>query len=120
MYRVKKNLSINGNHLEVEIADTDFKRAVGLMYREELEENSGMLFVFPDSRERSFWMKDTNIPLSIAYMNNRGEIINIEHMNPHDLSGVKSIRPCKYALEVNQGWFESKKIKPGNKIRIKK
>lgn len=116
---MKKNLSINGHPLRVEVANTPLKRSIGLMYRENLDEDAGMLFVFPDSKNQSFWMKDTHIPLSIAYITEDGVITNIEEMNPLSLDSVKSKGACKYALEVNKGWFDKFGISPGCKIRLK-
>mgnify|MGYP001185433509 CR=1 FL=1 len=103
-------------NLKIEIADTDLKRALGLMYRDSLPEDSGMMFVFPESTPASFWMKDTHIPLSVAYINEDGMIINIEDMEPLSLNSVTSRGPCKYALEVNKGWFEKNGIHAGDKI----
>ena len=102
--------------LHIETANTPFKRALGLMYRKNLDNDCGMLFVFPSESSRSFWMKDTHIPLSIAYITSNGIITNIENMEPLSTDGVKSKGPCKYALEVNQGWFESQNIKPGDRV----
>ena len=112
-----KTIDIN-KILHIETADSPFKRSVGLMYRKKLDPNSGMLFVFPDSDQRSFWMKDTHIPLSIAYIDENGIITNIEKMNPLETTGVKSSKPCKYALEVNQGWFAKNGISAGDKIKL--
>ena len=112
-----KTIDIN-KILHIELADSPFKRSLGLMYRKKLEPDVGMLFVFPNSEQRSFWMKDTHIPLSIAYIDEKGIITNIENMDPLDVTGVKSSKPCKYALEVNQGWFEKNGISAGDKIKI--
>lgn len=113
---VLKETTIKNKNLEIEIADTPLKRSLGLMYRKSLAPNSGMLFKFNKEKPLSFWMKDTHIPLSIAYLNKDGVIINIENMNPFSLDGVKSMVPCKYALEVNQGWFEQNGIKAGDQL----
>ncbi len=75
------------------------------MFRQELEPDSGMLFIFPESAQRSFWMKNTNIPLSIAYVNENNEILNIEDMTPHDTNGVRSQGKAKCAIETNRGRF---------------
>jgi uncharacterized membrane protein (UPF0127 family) len=104
--------------IAVEIADTSLSRDMGLMFRNHLPENGGMLFIFEDSSPRRFWMKNTQIPLSIAYANDRGVILNIENMNPMSREGVWSRGPAKYALEMNQGWFESNSIKPGDTIFV--
>jgi hypothetical protein len=86
------------------------------MYRERLPEEQGMLFVFEDSRPRSFWMKDTLIPLSIAYMREDWVILEIYEMEPESLEPVPSINPARYALEVNRGFFEKHGIEPGAKV----
>jgi len=110
-------LSINGKMLSVELANTPFKRSIGLMHRKYLDSESGMLFIFPENKKLSFWMKDTHIPLSIAYINVDGIITSIENLAPYDNSSIKSQTPCRYALEVNQGWFEKNKINVGDKIK---
>jgi hypothetical protein len=116
MYSVLKEIAIKNANLNIEFADTPLKRSLGLMYRQELDNNAGMLFVFPNKKDHSFWMKDTHIPLSIAYINEDGMILNIEDMEPLSLDGVKSAGPCKYALEVNQGWFEENGIQAGDQV----
>ena len=102
----------------VEIADTDFSRAKGLMFRDSLDEDKGMLFIFPDMNMRGFWMKNTLIPLSIAYANEMCEIINIEKMIPHDHRNTMSKGPAKYAIEANAGWFDKNGIQVGDKFEI--
>ena len=114
--RMIKEIAIKDANLNIEFADTPLKRSLGLMYRQQLDSGSGMMFVFPEKKEHSFWMKDTHIPLSIAYINEDGVIINIEDMEPFSLDGVKSSGPCRYALEVNQGWFEENGIQTGDQI----
>ena len=102
----------------VEVAETDFSRAKGLMFRESLGENMGMLFIFPDEKNIGFWMKNTMIPLSIAYANSMCEIINIEEMVPHDHRNTMSKGPARYAIEANLGWFDKNGIKIGDKFEI--
>ena len=102
--------------ISVEIADTDQLRTLGLMNRKTLDEDNGMLFIFEDERKLSFWMKNTLIPLSIAYISKHGEIKEIYHMEPLDESSVKSTRSVMYALEMNQGWFEANNISVGDRI----
>ena len=111
-------LRLNETDAVVEIADCDRTRAKGLMGRTNLKNNAGMLFVFPDAALRSFWMKETYIPLSIAYMDAQGVILNIENMTPLSLDSVKSSAPAKYALEMNDGWFKEHGIQPGDIINI--
>src|SRR3954467_4204541 len=91
--------------LEVEIADNDAERARGLMERTALAENAGMLFVFDREKRLSFWMKNTLIPLSVAYIASDGRIVDIQDMQPHDETPHPSAGPARYALEVNQGFF---------------
>jgi uncharacterized membrane protein (UPF0127 family) len=91
--------------LRAEIARTDAERAQGLMHRKNLPDGEGMLFVFDRDQILSFWMKDTLIPLSIAYISSDGRILEIHDMRPQDLSPIRSARSLRYALEVPQGWF---------------
>jgi uncharacterized membrane protein (UPF0127 family) len=103
--------------LNVEIAKTPSDREKGLMFRKSLGESDGMLFVFENEEYLSFWMKNTFIPLDIAYINKKGIINEIYYMAPVDISKIyNSINPAKYALEVNAGWFNKNKIKIGSKI----
>ena len=83
------------------------------MHRTKMNTNDGMLFVYPDVKPRSFWMKDTKLPLSIAFLSTDGKILKIAKMQPLTTQSTKSLYPAKYALEMNQGWFESNNIKPG-------
>jgi uncharacterized membrane protein (UPF0127 family) len=118
----QKSLVIVGGGGEVpvkaEIARTGAERAQGLMYRKELEDGSGMLFVFDRDEILSFWMKNTLIPLSIAYIASDGRIVEIYDMEPGNLNPVKSSRSVRYALEVPQGWFARAGIGPGSRLVI--
>jgi uncharacterized membrane protein (UPF0127 family) len=108
-----------GEHVfHVEIADTPETRQRGLMHREELGPDEGMLFVFPDSQVRSFWMKDTPLPLSIAYISSRGRILEIRHMDPYSEEAVRSRFPARYALEVNRNRFSQVGISEGDEIDL--
>ncbi len=114
------SVSINGHILLVELAGTRQSRVCGLSHRSALKENHGMLFVYPRSALRTFWMKDTWIPLSIAFLDDSGKIINIEIMSPDQTEKRYHSRiPALYALEVNQGWFERHGINAGDKVEIK-
>ncbi len=107
-------VSINGHHLIVELAATPQSRGCGLSKRTALDENQGMLFIYPRSDLRTFWMKDTWLPLSIAFLDDSGNIINIEIMLPDQTEKkYHSSKPALYALEVNQGWFRLHGIKAG-------
>ena len=110
------SLYIGDHRLSVEVASDEASIQKGLMNRDELSRNSGMLFIFPQEKERSFWMKNTNIPLSIAYLDKDGIILNIEDMAPNNTESVASKGKAKYAIEVNKGWFDNKKIKPGDRV----
>ena len=111
-----------GREVEVrlEVADTEPERQLGLMGRTALPEDRGMLFVFDEEQELSFWMKDTLIPLSVAFMDSEGRIVDIQDMKPldDDPPHYVSAEPAQYALEVNQGFFEERGIKVGDSARL--
>lgn len=104
------------NKLKVEIADTPLKREYGLMDRKSINANGGMLFKFPHAHYLQFWMKNTYIPLDIAFIDNNGKVLQIETMYPLSTRAVRSDYMCKYALEVNHGWFEKNNIKVGSMV----
>ena len=110
-------LTIGSATVSVEIADDPAEREHGLMKRDTLGADQGMLFVYPDERPRSFWMKDTSLPLSIAYLDAQGRIVRIADMTPFDTSTVPSLRPAMYALEVNQGWFAKHAVQVGASVK---
>ena len=113
-------ISIKGNALAVEIASTPAARSCGLSNRSELPMNHGMLFIYPNIRNRTFWMKDTFIPLSIAFLHESGRIIKIEKMTPMQTEErYHSSQPVKYAIEVNQGWFGTHAIEVGDTVEMK-
>lgn len=91
-------------------------RSEGLKHRDRLGTDDGMLFIYPDIAQRSFWMKDTRIPLSIAFADANGVILRIADMDPFDVNSTNSLYPAKYALEVNQGWFEANGVDKGTVI----
>jgi hypothetical protein len=104
--------------VEVEIADDTAEQRRGLMERTELAENAGMLFVFDREEPRSFWMRNTLVPLSIAYIASDGRIVDIQDMQPLDETSHPSAEPAQYALEVNQGFFAERGIEVGNVVEI--
>jgi uncharacterized membrane protein (UPF0127 family) len=106
-------LSINDQPIYVEVASTEASREQGLAHRHTLEEDSGMLFIFPEPERFSMWMKQTYVALSVAFLDEHGVIINIEDMAPNTLIRHAAARPAKYALEANRGWFAARGIKPG-------
>lgn len=111
-------MRVGDHEFRIEIAATAEERERGLMHREELGPDEGMLFVFPDSALRSFWMKNTIIPLSIAYISQEGRILEIHDMEPLSLSPVRSRFPARYALELNQGRFDELGITVGDRIQL--
>lgn len=111
-----KEIQINQKTIQVEIADTDQERETGLMYRKKLPAENGMLFKFDNEMPVCMWMKNTYIPLSVAFIDSDGTIINIEQMQPLTENIHCSKRAAKYALEMNQGWFRKNKIKKGDKV----
>ena len=111
-------MNIGETSLMVEVADTHEDRVQGLMNRKELDYGKGMLFVFEKEQKMSFWMKDTSIPLSIAYISKSGVIREIHDLKPFSLSPVYSEHSVLYALEVNQGWFEDQGVSVGDSIQF--
>lgn len=114
-------IHVDKKPIVVEIANTPEKRRLGLMYRKQMKENHGMLFIFPDPDYLNFWMKNTYIPLSIAFFNRDRRLINIHKMKANqtrELYGSKEL--AIYALEVNQGWFEKNNIKPFSVLKLPK
>ncbi|MCU0726340.1 MAG: DUF192 domain-containing protein [Planctomycetes bacterium] len=108
----------------VEVAATPAARETGLMYRESLEEDTGMLFIYPDVAPRWFWMRNTKIPLSIAYADGSGRIVRILEMEPgigksvDRLPRYPSGEPAMYALEMRRHWFRARGIVPGDHLRL--
>ncbi len=111
-------IAIGTAKFQVEIAKTPAGRERGLMFRKSMPMDHGMLFVFPYDQHLSFWMKDTDIPLAIAYISADGTIREIHHMKPHSLEAIQSDHAVRYALEVNDGAFAKLGIKPGDKVHF--
>lgn len=109
-------LTVGIHVIKAEVAANDAQRQQGLMHREKMAQNEGMLFVFDGPAKVCMWMKNTRIPLSVAFIDMDGKIVNIEDMKPHSLESHCGKRLVRYALEMNQGWFLQKNINPGNTI----
>lgn len=111
-------ISLNaGIHvIKAEVASTNAERQQGLMFREKMAPNEGMVFVFDGPAEVCMWMKNTPLPLSVAFIDESGKIINIEDMKPQTTDSHCGKKLVRYALEMNQGWFKQKNIKPGTTI----
>ncbi len=109
-------LTAGMNLIKAEVAASAPERQQGLMFREKMAGNAGMVFVFDQASPQCMWMKNTLLPLSVAFIDAQGKIANIEDMQPKTLDKHCSSKPVKYALEMNLGWFRQKNIKPGTKI----
>ena len=106
-----------GIHLiKAEVADDIGTRAKGLMFRERLGPNEAMLFVFQDKSAQCFWMRNTLIPLSIAFIDDDGSVVNVENMQPKTEDSHCAARPVRYALEMEQGWFARRGIQGGYRL----
>jgi uncharacterized membrane protein (UPF0127 family) len=107
---------IKNETLFVEIAITPEARSRGLMFRDSLPETHGMLFIFESEATHPFWMKNTTIPLSIAFINSKNIIVDVQDMQPLSTNGHSSRFPCLYALEANQNWFSTHHIRIGDNV----
>ena len=110
-------LQVETQAITAEVAADDTSRSRGLMFRESLPRNHGMLFVFQEASQYCFWMKNTPLPLTIAFINARGEVINLADMEPFALDTHCALAPAKYALEMEQGWFKRHQLGAGSKLR---
>jgi uncharacterized membrane protein (UPF0127 family) len=109
-------VKVGAHVLRVEVADSDASRSRGLMYRQAMGKNDGMLFIFEDPGYHSMWMQNTYIPLSVAFIDGDGKILNVLDMEPKTTDTHTAAGPARYAIETNKGWFAEKKIKPGDKV----
>ncbi|KRB96221.1 hypothetical protein ASE11_16630 [Hydrogenophaga sp. Root209] len=106
-----------GMHLiQAQLATTPQERAVGLMFRKEMPVNEGMLFAFEHASEQCFWMKNTLLPLTAAFVADDGTIVNLADMQPQSLASHCSVKPVRYVLEMNKGWFDKRGLKAGSKL----
>jgi len=110
-------LSAGMHAIRAEVADSMGARMQGLMFRKSMPLNAGMVFVFDERATHCMWMKNTYIPLSVAFIDDAGAIVNIEDMQPHTEQAHCAARPVRFALEMNKGWFAQRGIKPGAKLR---
>jgi uncharacterized protein len=102
--------------IKTELAVTPEQQATGMMFRKEMGTNEGMLFVSPESSQRCFWMRNTLVPLTIAFLADDGTIVNLADMEPLSERSHCSAKPVRFALEMNRGWFTKRGIKPGTRI----
>lgn len=105
------------HRIQAEVAASDPARMLGLMHRRSLPPNGGMLFVFEQTDRHCMWMKNTPLPLSVAFIDERGDIVNVADMQPHTEDAHCAARPARYALEMAQGWFAERGIRAGMRLR---
>jgi uncharacterized membrane protein (UPF0127 family) len=102
--------------IQAQVASTPESQQLGLMYRKSMPANEGMLFAFSSKAGHCFWMKNTELPLAIAFIGDDGRIVNIEEMLPQTENNHCPLKPVRFALEMNKGWFAQKKLGPGSLI----
>jgi uncharacterized membrane protein (UPF0127 family) len=110
------DLKIDKNIIKAEVASTVSSQQLGLMYRKSMPEQNGMLFVFEQKAGHCFWMKNTLLPLSIAFIDDEGKIVNIEEMKPQSEENHCPLKPIRYALEMNSNWFEKRQLGAGKLV----
>jgi uncharacterized membrane protein (UPF0127 family) len=113
----KTRLNAGIHNIDAELATTPDEREIGLMFRPAMAANAGMLFVFEERAQQCFWMKNTLIPLDVAFIGDDGAIVNIDQMKAQTLDSHCSARPVRYVLEMNDGWFAKRGIKAGQKLK---
>ena len=109
----RAELTAGFHRIEAEVAANQADRSQGLMHRRSMPQNHGMIFVFPVSAVHCFWMRNTPLPLSIAFLDDKGVIIDIDEMAPEKDTRKCKSSPARFALEMNAGWFKAKGLKPG-------
>lgn len=109
-------ITVGNDIYHIKLARTSEEQSLGLMHIESLKPDEGMIFIYNEDRKLSFWMKNTLVPLSIAYISKDGTIKEIYHMNPESLTPVKSVHSVRYALELSLGSFERSGVSVGDKI----
>jgi uncharacterized membrane protein (UPF0127 family) len=107
------DLSAGMHRIEAEVAATPESRQTGMMLRTSMPSHRGMLFVFPEVAKHCMWMRNTLVPLSVAFLDDKGRILNVEDMQPKTEVNHCSVSPVRYALEMNLGWFRSRGLGPG-------
>ena len=113
----RTGLALGDGKVSVEVADNQPSRSLGLMHRQSVPQGTGMLFVFPNIDYHSFWMKNTHVPLSIAFIDSHGVVTNIEDLSPGDMKNKYPSKPVCYALELGRGEFKRLGVRSGDTIR---
>lgn len=111
-------LEVGGHRVTAEVAERESQRERGLMERDSLPEDHGMLFVYSEPQTLSFWMRNTRLPLDIAFISPDGVIVDIQQMEPHSEEQHRSREPAMYALEMSRGWFEEHGVTVGDRVRF--
>ena len=114
LQRVKLNAGLYV--IDAQVAQTPEQRQIGLMMRQDMPQHEGMIFVFEQASEQCFWMKNTLLPLTAAFVADDGTIVNMADMKPQTTESHCSAKPVRYVLEMNKGWFAKKGIKPGSRL----
>ncbi|WP_189689649.1 DUF192 domain-containing protein [Pseudorhodoferax aquiterrae] len=112
----RTQLTAGMHHLDVQLATTAQQRQIGLMNRKEMPQHEGMLFIFEEPAVQCFWMKNTLLPLTAAFVDDAGVIVNLADMKPQTTDSHCSAKPVRFVLEMNQGWFAKKGIKAGYQL----
>ncbi|MDO5289218.1 MAG: DUF192 domain-containing protein [Pseudomonadota bacterium] len=110
-------LGVGMHRIDAQVASTPAQRQTGLMHRQHMPEHEGMLFVFEQPAVQCFWMRNTLIPLTAAFVQDDGTIVNLADMQPLKDTSHCSEKPVRYVLEMNQGWFAARHVKPGHRLR---
>lgn len=112
----RTRLQAGMHQIDAQVAATPMQRSIGLMFRKEMPPHEGMLFVFEQAGVQCFWMKNTLLPLTAAFVADDGTIVNLADMKPQSLDSHCSTKPVRYVLEMNQGWFAKRGIKAGARL----
>ena len=113
----RTQLSVGMHRIDAQLAATPERRQIGLMHRRDMPQHEGMLFVFEQPAVQCFWMRNTLIPLTAAFVADDGSIVNLADMQPLDETSHCSTQPVRYVLEMNQGWFKQRHLKAGARLR---
>ena len=109
-------LKVGMHSIRAQLALTPQQRQIGLMFRRDMPSHEGMLFVFDEASPQCFWIRNTLIPLSIAFLSDDGTVVNLDDMKPQSDESHCSAKPVRFVLEMNQGWFTKRGVKPGTRI----
>ncbi|MFZ9297091.1 MAG: DUF192 domain-containing protein [Hylemonella sp.] len=112
----RARLSAGMHQIDAQVASTPEQRAVGLMFRQDMPMHEGMLFVFEQPAQQCFWMRNTPLPLTAAFIADDGTIVNLADMRPQTTDSHCSLRPVRFVLEMNQGWFAKRGLKAGSRL----